>query len=312
MNRTLLLAKNENLYFFPKINEFDVYSVYKQTDDAYFESIDNMKEESLTVLEPHFGPWINQLQNYETIIFLDFGFQPWMAQAIRKKTDARIIFYIWNLIDEAKQEVINILRTNQWVDDIYTFTPEDAEPYGLKHNSTFYKRIVEEKFPETFSYDVFFGGKNGGREQKILSLMDHFEANGLKTLLHAIDFETVERAPYVLYPEYVDLFLQSRAILEVLKDTQKGITLRSMESIFFERKLITSNNSIKNYRFYHPDNIFILGYDDEAALIDFLNKPYHPLDTAVIDYFLPDQWLKRFSLSQQEIFASQFIMDYTF
>ncbi len=308
MNKTLLLVKNTALYFFPAITEFDVSAVLKQTDDAYFDAIEQKKDQPLASLDYSLGSWIHHVQDYDTIIFLDYGFQPWMAHAVRSKTTARIIFYIWNLIDSEKLRVISTLQSNQWVDDIYTFTPQDARSYTLKYNSTFYKHS-HDTYPSFTEYDVFFGGKNGGRESRILSLMNHFEDHGLRTLIHAIDFETIPAAPYIPYPEYIKLFLNSKAILEVLKETQQGITLRSMESIFYHRKLITTNISIRAYQFYNPQNIFILDHDDEDSLLDFLNSPYHPVPEDIIAYYQPDQWLERFSQNQEEIFRQQFISD---
>ena len=53
------------------------------------------------------------------------------------------------------------------------------------------------------------------------------------------------------------------------------------ESLVHEIKLITDCAWLKNYDFYHPDNIFILGEDEIESLPDFLNKPYIKVESSI-------------------------------
>ena len=48
----------------------------------------------------------------------------------------------------------------------------------------------------------------------------------------------------------------SRSIIEIEDIDQNGLTLRSLESIFFGKKLITDNRDIVNYDFYKKENIY--------------------------------------------------------
>lgn len=63
-----------------------------------------------------------------------------------------------------------------------------------------------------------------------------------------------------------------------------------MESIFFEKKLITTNEDIANYDFYRKENVFIIGKDDYKDLPKFLNTPYKK----IVDYYDYHNWIKRF------------------
>jgi 1,5-rhamnosyltransferase len=69
---------------------------------------------------------------------------------------------------------------------------------------------------------------------------------------------------------------------------QTGVTLRIVESIVNGIKLITNNSRIEGYDFYSPDNIFILGKDNLEDLPVFLDKPYKPLPSSLIEEYFVD------------------------
>ena len=72
-----------------------------------------------------------------------------------------------------------------------------------------------------------------------------------------------------------------------------------MEALFFEKKLITNNKDIKNYDFYNPSNIFILGENNIEDIKEFINKPYEKVEQKIIDYYDFEQWLSRFEVQDK-------------
>ena len=68
-----------------------------------------------------------------------------------------------------------------------------------------------------------------------------------------------------------------------------------MESLFYEKKLITDNIKVKDLSFYHPNNIFILGVDELSNLDTFIKKPYHKVSSNIINYYSFKEWLNRFN-----------------
>ena len=87
---------------------------------------------------------------------------------------------------------------------------------------------------------------------------------------------------------------QTKALLDYNAYNQKGLSLRVMESLFFEKKLITTNKNVKNYGFYNKNNIFIIGEDKWQNLEEFINSEYEKINPEIIDYFDFKQWIKRF------------------
>ena len=86
----------------------------------------------------------------------------------------------------------------------------------------------------------------------------------------------------------------SKAVLDIVQDGQVGLTIRTMETICYRKKLITNNTDVINYDFYNPDNIFVIGKDDINDLNEFINRPFIDIpDEILIRYNFCD-WVKSF------------------
>ena len=48
---------------------------------------------------------------------------------------------------------------------------------------------------------------------------------------------------------------------------------------------------MKNYDFYHPDNIFITDFENFNGLKEFLEKPYHKIDRKIVEKYGIKNWL---------------------
>ena len=104
-----------------------------------------------------------------------------------------------------------------------------------------------------------------------------------------------EEKKCISYKEYLKKIEKSKAILDIIEDTQyPALTLRVLESLFFEKKLVTNNEDIKNYAIYNPNNIFIVKENNITDIIKFLEKPYISLKPEIIDYYDFKNWIKRF------------------
>ena len=83
------------------------------------------------------------------------------------------------------------------------------------------------------------------------------------------------------------------------KKNQAGLTLRALEALFYEKKLITDNENIKEYDFYNSNNIFILKQDEELnakkkkELEDFLRKDFKIVSKEVKKQYTIENWLEK-------------------
>ena len=82
-----------------------------------------------------------------------------------------------------------------------------------------------------------------------------------------------------------------------MQDGQVGLSLRAMESIFFNKKYVTTNKEIINEPFYCAENIYVLGdsQDDDEKLQKFLSDENNMINEQFFKYYDFEEWLKRFN-----------------
>lgn len=260
----LIVPKDRSLYFFPAISEMSVCS----------------GKELLAANNEYLRQY---LKDFQLIIFLDYGFEPEMAAKIRPFTKAKIVLFFWNHFKLEHYRKLNASQKEPAINEIYHFDPLEARDLGLKHNSSFYTQSVGEPLNET-DYDIFFGANDNGRKQQAMELKNRFESLGLSTFYHILPNRGNEQAGYLPYSEYLKLVKRSNGILEILRAGQYGVTLRTFESLFLQKKLITANEMLPFYRLYDPRNVFMLE-TDLSQLTAFLNIPYQPADQVLLDFF---------------------------
>ena len=71
------------------------------------------------------------------------------------------------------------------------------------------------------------------------------------------------------------------------------MTLRPLEALFLNKKLVTNYKEIKNEKFYNVNNIFILNNNYEE-IADFLKTPYVAIDEAIKEQYTCTSWMLRF------------------
>jgi hypothetical protein len=241
------------------------------------------------------------LNAYDIIIISANEFSVSLTTHLKEKVKSpviRLIYWYWNPV---KPKYDPSLISNDW--EKWTFDKEDSHKYKMKYNGTYYFPIQSfyQKTPEN---DVFFIGLDKGRYKELMKLQAKFEALGLTTDFHIVNEKKKvelkkEYKPKIDYEKVIEKINNSKAILEVMQNNQTGLTLRTMESLNYSKKLITTNASIKNYNFYRKENIFILDVDDIKDLTIFLNTPYLSLPSYVVEQYHFEEWKNRLINNQE-------------
>lgn len=92
--------------------------------------------------------------------------------------------------------------------------------------------------------------------------------------------------------QLLDLYRQSRIIVDIQHPKQTGLTLRCMEAIGAKKKLITTNVNIKGYDFYNPNNILVVDRMDPKVDQDFLSSEYKELPESIYEKYSISSWVK--------------------
>ncbi|EGP4838072.1 oligosaccharide biosynthesis protein Alg14 [Enterococcus faecium] len=279
----LLVAKNKSLYFLPSIRSLDVWSGKDLLQSEFIKSARQ------------------QLANYQLIVFLDYGFDMEMARRVRPFTNAKIVLFFWNHFKAEHEAMLKQAQDEPAIDEIYHFDFLEAKELGLKHNSSFYSKHMNLSSSEPKT-DLFFGATNNGRKERAESYKQEFIKRDVTTNYFILPHRGNEQPGYLTYEEYLKKTGESRGILELLREGQQGVTLRTFESMYFQKKLVTDNQAIAHYHFYRPENIFLLRERDLDELPEFLHTPFKPILSELLEFYDAENWAKRFITNDSTIY----------
>lgn len=90
---------------------------------------------------------------------------------------------------------------------------------------------------------------------------------------------------------------EAKVILDIQHPSQTGLTMRTIEMLGANRKIITTNADIKNYDFYNPENIFILDRNNPKLEKTFFESSYEQIDSQTKFNYSIEGWIRElFSL----------------
>jgi len=196
--------------------------------------------------------------------------------------------YLW-LWNKIREDDVNFLESiKKYNYSISSFDKNDANKYNLIYKQQFYRYPSKTEFEYSIHSDFYFMGHNHGR-RNVIDL--------LKSELNSEKFSTnfiVSENPFdfnVSYFKNIDYIYETRCVVDIPQKGQLGLTLRVLEALFFNKKLITTNVDICNYDFYNSANIFIWSVDNLLDLKRFLETPYQSISDEIVfkysvDYFI--------------------------
>lgn len=295
MNKDIILLYGEPRYFvaFIKQKGLHVYPSFKDLPIA----LRIIRKMFFILKLPKslwYAEWKYKLKEAKIVIVFsteDIGVLSYI-KSINPKI--RLIFWYWNPVFRG----ISPDNVPGELCEKWAFDENDCSSFDMKHNTQFYLDNI--KLPQNkIKYDVVFVGLDKGRRLVIQDLENKMIDNGLDVYFYVVDNDASKRGykgsfPAISYNDYLNLVSQSKAILDFVQEGQRGQTLRSLESLFFQKKLITNDVLIKTCDFYNPSNIFIIGTDKMECLKQFLSSPFEPVPAAISASYDINSWIKRF------------------
>ena len=253
------------------------------------------------------GKWKKSLNNYDVIICfatdVNLAVLRWISRHSKEK---KRIYYLFGRIGDGvdmreNEELIKSVNALGY--DIWSYDLTDCTKYNFKHNKTFYtkktKMLVEQKGKEELLYDVAFIANNKGRDTIIRNAKNILEEKGLKTYFYVLNMPELEGNKCVSnipiqYGEYLEVVKKSKAVLDIVTDGNYGLTLRPIEALLMQKKLITNYCDIKYSDFYKQNNILLMNDNYWENIEEFLSEPYEAVDQKIIDSYGEDAWIRRF------------------
>lgn len=195
----------------------------------------------------------------------------------KKHSNIKLVMIMYDsFADKSAARAISMIPI---FDLVFSFDVDDSQKYGFEYiYSTF-------SYPEFVEYDshlkskAFFIGNATGRLEVLQETLNY-----LGTTIEGTDFTIVgvpnDKKKYednikynkpICYKEQLQKSYNTDCIVEILKEGQTGITLRTCEAVMFNKKLLTNNASLKNMPFYDERFMEIFTNIEDIDL-EFLTK----------------------------------------
>lgn len=251
--------------------------------------------------------WLEECKGANTIILFDtFVHYATYCYEIENYVgkDVRLILYLLNpaFFSEDYKKL-----STRW--EIWTFMKEDAIRNGFKYGATFYnpqlaQNCFDKDSQSATDCDLLFVGTDKGRKGFLLNLKSQLEKNKVVCDFKIVDnFRSLFSRKYsreISYKKLCRLNKRTTAILDVVQNGQTGLTLRIMEGLLFDKKIVTTNAAIRTDKdFKDNPNIYVITKDNIKELYTFLKKPMVEYPNDLKAKYSFTSWLKRIDNNEE-------------
>jgi len=300
-----------------KMREFgaqvDMYDVRTVTD-AFSRALlkispDIFRKRSQTYYEKILDD--NRGKNYDYVLIVKCDMTP--ASILKKIKvefpNAKLCLYLWDSVEN----IPGVTDKFKYFDTLHSFDPKDCEKYPiLKFRPLFFVDQFRKNLKDgDYKYDISFLGTIHSDRYAVIKEIQKISA---EKQLHCYWFLYLQsRFIYKFYKftkkefrgtkedafafekmsalEISKIADDTRIILDIQHPKQTGLTMRTVEMIGMNKKLITTNDTIKNYDFYNPNNIAIIDRNNVNIDCSFLSMPYQPIDDDIYENYSLRSWI---------------------
>lgn len=94
------------------------------------------------------------------------------------------------------------------------------------------------------------------------------------------------------FKENIENLKESNIVLDFKNDVHYGLSFRTFEALGFQKKLITNNEIVKEYDFFHDNNILIIKDFSKKEISEFIQQPFWKSDPRIIEKYSFTNWIK--------------------
>ncbi|MCO4821595.1 MAG: hypothetical protein KC469_05975 [Flavobacteriaceae bacterium] len=194
----------------------------------------------------------------------------------------------------------NIKNIYSYFDEVYSFEKEDVERFKFKFKTNF----IYKEFPITTmteEYSVFnistYDLKRLRIIEEIAARLDdinesysiHSIGKNAKPYQHSTKIEYAHEN--MSLSDIENHIKKAKALLDVHRENQQGLTFRVFESLGYKKKLITTNKDIINYDFYDAHNILVIDKNNVEIPKSFFETTYKELPEEIYQKYLLKHWV---------------------
>jgi hypothetical protein len=194
----------------------------------------------------------------------------------------------------------NIKKIYSYFDEVFSFEKEDVKHFNFK----FITNFIYKELPSTTSDEEDAVFNISTYDLKRLKIIEEI-AYKLDEIKESYSIYSIGKhsEPYkhntkIVYTnkkinlsETESYIKKTKALLEVHRENQQGLTFRVFESLGYKKKLITTNEDIVNYDFYDPNNILVIDKNNVEIPKAFFETPYKEIPEKIYKKYILKHWL---------------------
>nr|WP_315162592.1 hypothetical protein [uncultured Flavobacterium sp.] len=265
-----------------------------------------------SIKEKHSAKILEKANKKYDLVFIIKG-ESFSAGAIKtlkdKNPNAEFILYLWDSICRIK----DVNHKLQFFNKVYSFDRLDCvKDSSLIFNPLFFRKEYintgNENLPKNDIYHL--GWYHSDRLVLIKKIAKFCEHHKLKYqfVLFTGYFSYFTQSLYggelkgnkkylVFKPVSAETnfknILNSKITLDIAHPSQSGLTMRTIELVGAQRKIITTNTDIVNYDFYNSNNILVIDRDNPDLKKSFFESEFKPIPYEISSKYSIENWLKK-------------------
>lgn len=304
------LLKHDNIYLINK--KIPVDGRFKNKIAKYYFSYCLNKKIEM----PLKNIWYKDIYNYvinnsnidDEIILLIydhnvFGGEYTFIKYMRKKIKNIKLYYIFTNIVKytAAYEKKYVKKLNDWYDNVFAFDLIDSKNYGFDYSPLIYD-VVDDYVPKkNMKNSVFYVGQAKDRLKLLIKSYEKLKELGVKCDFHIANVPDDKKKydneiiynKFMTYNEAVDSIKKSTCLIDIIQGDSTGLTIKTCEAVCYDKKLITTNEHVKDYSFYDERFIRVIKSADDIDESFFkYNKDVHYIDAGK-KYFSGESFLRK-------------------
>ena len=173
-----------------------------------------------------------------------------------------------------------------------------------------YSKIHSTPRTEEELYDLCFVGQAKNRYHEAIAIYDRLSEHGLKCRFYilGVDEKEQKKREGIIYGNkliseeaYFEYVASSKCLLEIMLEGTAALTARVREAVMYDKKILSNNSSLKQYKYYRPDMMQIYSsvddidvefikaekhsynYEDDFSPLLFLDELKHVMNSKFID-----------------------------
>lgn len=208
--------------------------------------------------------------------------------------------YVSYLYDSCTRFPIDYLLDGVF-DEIFSFDLDDCQKFGFSFITNYIYIDKKEIKEQQTNQNVFIIISADERLPFLNNLANYLSAKNItfkflvigKRQPKNINSNIIYSKKHIFLEDLQNDLENSKVFLDLIRHGHNGLSFRIFEALAMQKKIITTNDSIKGYDFYNPNNILVLNENADLNINpDFFTTPYEPLSDEMYHKYTIQNWVK--------------------